>query len=94
MECGAEGRVSDGGVFRASHLYRALEERTLRLPEAAVPEYGSTRLPFVIVGDEAFPLKNYLMRPYSPLLIVVVLFSLLIVGCCEKEAEKIGDGLA
>ena len=65
MECGAEGRVSDGGVFRASHLYRALEEHTLRLPEAAVPEYGSTRLPFVIVGDEAFPLKNYLMRPYS-----------------------------
>ena len=30
-----------------------------------MPEYGSTRLPFVIVGDEAFPLKNYLMRPYS-----------------------------
>ena len=51
---GTNGRASDGGVFERSSLGRALERNTLNLPEQSV-----------IVGDAAFPLKSYLMKPYG-----------------------------
>ena len=31
---------------------------------SSLPETRDPALPFVLVGDEAFPLKNYLLRPY------------------------------
>lgn len=65
VECGAEGRTSDGGVFRSSKLFQKIENGTINFPPPAIPELGTQLLPHVIVGDEAFPLKNYLMRPYS-----------------------------
>lgn len=65
MECGSEGRISDGGVFRNSDLYHKIEDGTINFPSTSVPFQGKEPLPYVLVGDEAFPLKNYLMRPYS-----------------------------
>lgn len=65
MDVGAEGRNSDGGVFRQSRLYEKLEDNSLNLPRPTVPPLGQHELPHVIVGDEAFPLLPYLMRPYS-----------------------------
>jgi hypothetical protein len=65
VDCGAEGRNSDGGVFRASRLYARLENGDLGFPEPCVPPQGTEPLPYVLVGDEAFPLKPYLMRPCS-----------------------------
>lgn len=41
------------------------EEGRMELPNlSALPETREPKLPFVLVGDEAFPLKNYLLRPY------------------------------
>ncbi|CAF4947278.1 unnamed protein product [Pieris macdunnoughi] len=51
IDVGANGNASDGGVFKNSSLYRRLEDGLL-------PTNG------VIVGDAAFPLKNYLLKPY------------------------------
>ena len=48
---GSNGSLSDGGVFRNCSLFEALENGLL-------PNNG------VIVGDDAFPLKTYLMKPY------------------------------
>lgn len=67
VDCGAEGRNSDGGVFRASRLYDRIENGTMGLPGPSIPDGGVEPLPYVIVGDEAFPLKTYLMRPYAKL---------------------------
>lgn len=65
LDIGAEGRQSDGGVFRKSKLYASLEEKSLEIPSPeAVGDKGPV-LPYVIVADEAFALKNYMMRPYS-----------------------------
>lgn len=65
MECGAEGRHSDGGVFRFSKLLQHIQNGTLNFPLPEVPEQGTELLPFVIVGDKAFPLRPFLMRPLS-----------------------------
>lgn len=58
MEC-------DGGVFRNSQLFQKIEDGSIQFPDPIVPPMGTDPLPYVLVGDEAFPLKNYMMRPYS-----------------------------
>ena len=65
MDLGDTGRRSDGRVFSNSEFGKALETGYLSLP-APCPLPGSTQpdIPFVMVGDEAFPLKSYMMRPY------------------------------
>lgn len=64
VDVGAEGRVSDGGVFRSCSLSQALERNQLGLPPAKAPRGWDNPLPYVILGDEAFPLKRNVMRPY------------------------------
>ena len=67
VDIGAYGRQSDAGVFANSVLGKALAPpNTLNLP-AAEPIQGAEHLgsmPYVVIGDEAFPLQKHLMRPY------------------------------
>ena len=54
-----------GGVFAASNIGQALDEGLLNIPSPR-RLYGDTKLfPFVLVGDESFPLKEYLIKPYA-----------------------------
>jgi hypothetical protein len=50
-DVGSNGSQSNGGVYRNCSLFETLENGLL-------PNNG------VIVGDDAFPLKTYLMKPY------------------------------
>lgn len=52
VDVGSNGTVSDSTVYQSSTLFNALNNRLL-------PEGG------VIVGDDAFPLKEYLMKPFG-----------------------------
>lgn len=62
---GANGSGSDAGVFNGSHLRPALERGTLGFPPPT-PFPGDDRdLPYFLVGDDAFPLRTWLMKPYS-----------------------------
>ncbi|XP_034035038.1 protein ALP1-like [Thalassophryne amazonica] len=66
VDVGAFGRSSDGGTLAASAFGEALREEKLGLPEDA-PLPGADHLgslPHVFVGDEAFPLRRNLLRPY------------------------------
>lgn len=54
IDVGANGRASDSAIFRDSTLNIAMESNTL-----GIPEYG------VIIGDDAFPLRSNIMKPYS-----------------------------
>ena len=65
VDIGAEGRWSDSGVLMQSDIGQRLSHGTYSLPPPRSVEPGGPKLPFVIVGDEAFGLHTYMMRPYS-----------------------------
>jgi len=66
VDIGDYGSNSDGGVFRRSAIGSRLQSDTLNLPadQPITDNPGANAMPFVIVGDEAFPLGPHLMHPY------------------------------
>ena len=66
IDVGAYGRNSDGGIFSNSNLGKAIANETLQFPEdAPLPgAAGMGPMPYVVIGDEAFPLQKHLMRPF------------------------------
>lgn len=64
MDIGAEGRRSDAGIFASSNLARLLDTNSLQLPLDKHLDNSGIKFPYVLVGDEAFPLSSYMMRPY------------------------------
>lgn len=64
VDIGAQGRQSDGGVLRNSQMGKRLYRNELNFPaDKPIVEHGEN-LPHFIVGDEAFPLTNQIMRPF------------------------------
>ena len=66
IDVGSYGRNSDGGILAHSNLGKALASDHLNLPESTIlPEASHLGpLPYVIIGDEAFPLTNHMLRPF------------------------------
>lgn len=64
VNLGANGNCSDGGVFRDCNLREALEGEYAGLPPPQALKDDRTPLPFAIVGDDAFPLREWLMKPF------------------------------
>ena len=65
VDIGTDGRVSDGGVFNNSDLAKPLENGNLNIPEPTPLPNRNKKLPYVIVADDAFPLKENIMKPCS-----------------------------
>ena len=69
---GHYGSCSDAQIFNASNLKRALTHDLLSIPPAEqLPGDGHSvqsaqKVPYFLVGDDAFPLCSWLMKPYSP----------------------------
>lgn len=65
VNAGTNGRVSDGGVLLQTDFGELLERKQLHLPShTSFPNQRNVCLPFTFIGDEAFPLKENLMKPY------------------------------
>ena len=64
-DVGANGRVSDGGVFSNTRFYERLVEYKLHIPQHDNLPESEIKLPYVLVGDDAFPLMDNLMKPFS-----------------------------
>jgi hypothetical protein len=64
IDVGRSGQSSDGGVFGDCTLRTALEEGTLRLPAPKPLQHDTDPMPFYLVADEAFPLRQWLMKPF------------------------------
>lgn len=66
IETGYTGRNSDGGIFQASTIKKWIKTGRLNipLPSKLIDDLNDYNFPFYFVGDEAFPLTPYLLRPY------------------------------
>ena len=64
VDIGDCGRHSDGGVLSNSKFGQALENGNLCTPKGQFLTGTNLYLLYVIVGDEAFPLRTNMMRPY------------------------------
>lgn len=65
VDIGEAGRQSNGGILSNSLFGQALDSNLLFIPQPSpLPNTTGPPLPYVMVGDEAFPLKFNLLRPY------------------------------
>lgn len=65
VHTGTNGRVSDGGIWSATSIYKHLCSKTLNIPNPTTLPSSDDKVPYVFIGDEAFPLMENLMKPYS-----------------------------
>lgn len=65
IDVGCKGRISDGGVFNRSPLSNALEQNTLNIPPPRPLPGTNIETPLVILADDAFALKTYIMKPFN-----------------------------
>ncbi|KAH1170850.1 hypothetical protein KIL84_006468 [Mauremys mutica] len=63
INVGWPGKVHDARVFRNSGLFRRLQEGTF-FPDHKIT-VGDVEMPIVILGDPAYPLMPWLMKPYT-----------------------------
>ena len=62
VDIGGFGRDNDASIFAQSDMGIRFENNGFDIPESEV--VSSVELPYVLVSDEIFPLKSWLMKPY------------------------------
>ena len=67
VDIGAYGSSNDSGVLNHTALFTCLKNKKLGIPPSKqLPnDTKETRVPHVLLGDEAFPLRCDLMRPFA-----------------------------
>lgn len=61
---GTNRRVSDGGAKNKCGLAQTIKDGSVALPAHKCLPFGFKKVPHVIVADDAFALKTYIMKPY------------------------------
>ena len=65
FDIGQYGSNNDCGVLNKSEMGKKLESQSLNIPQPSPLEgCDYSPLPYFLLGDEAFPLKEYMMRPF------------------------------
>ena len=65
VEIGNYGSNNDSGFLSHSDMGRALDDGSINFPDSEHLEgCNLSRLPYFLVGDEAFGLQPWLQRPY------------------------------
>ncbi|XP_062604332.1 putative nuclease HARBI1 [Saccostrea cucullata] len=62
VDVGANGSASDATVFDNSELKDVIENHNIGFPEAAPLPNDKRKLPYIIVGNDAFPLRTWFMK--------------------------------
>ena len=64
VDIGQYGSGNDSGVLKLSNMSKCFEDNSLNVPEGSKIPGMDVELPYFLVGNEVFPLKTWLMRPY------------------------------
>lgn len=64
VDAGCNGRLADGGVFNRCSFATALNNGTLNIPQPRALPRSDIVAPYVIVADDAFALRNNIMKPF------------------------------
>lgn len=64
VDVGCNGRRADGGVFNSCSFANALNSGALNLPDPRSLPGSDVVLPYVIVADNAFAMRQNLMKPF------------------------------
>ena len=54
-DIGSNGQMNDSGVWNSPDLRRKIEDNCFNIPAPTL---------YVFEGDDAFPLKSYMLKPY------------------------------
>ena len=66
IDVGATGAGSDGGVFQRTDLREVFDDGSVGLPPPSpLPGTDEPPVGYFMVGDDAFPLRPWLMKPLS-----------------------------
>ncbi|KAF0713214.1 protein ALP1-like, partial [Aphis craccivora] len=65
VDVGAYGKQSDSGTFLASDVYDILDNYKNSLPLPTKIKDTEIVMPYVMLADDAYPLKEYILKPYS-----------------------------
>ncbi|XP_065195868.1 uncharacterized protein LOC135827267 [Sycon ciliatum] len=63
VDVGSYGRDNDASIFAASEMGACLQNNSVGVPPPAT--VNGTKLPYVVLGDEIFPLRTWLLKPYA-----------------------------
>ncbi|XP_068242362.1 putative nuclease HARBI1 [Palaemon carinicauda] len=61
----AEGGVSDGGTWSNCSLHDVVEENRAGVPQTEPLPNDDQPVPYHVVGDDAFALRTWMMKPFS-----------------------------
>lgn len=64
IDCGCQGRLSDGAVFRNTQLYEKIDKKQLNLPPDEPLDGADKKFPYLFVGDDAFGLSSTILKPF------------------------------
>ena len=64
IDIGTPGKAGVAGIFRDSELKEACVTNTIGMPPDEPLPHDNTPMPYFIIGDDAFALNNFLMKPY------------------------------
>ncbi|XP_013386500.1 putative nuclease HARBI1 [Lingula anatina] len=64
-DVGGFGTMSDSQIFNESELKQCLEDGTINFPAPSPLPHDDQDTPFFFLGDDAFALRTYMMKPYS-----------------------------
>ncbi|XP_052769017.1 uncharacterized protein LOC128209156 isoform X1 [Mya arenaria] len=64
VDVGSPGSCSDADIFNRSRLEPGLREGTIGLPQPDSLPNDDRDTPYNMVGDDAFPLRQYMLKPY------------------------------
>ena len=66
VDVGSNGSAGDAQVFNCSELKQYIEEERLGIPAAEPLPHDDRDMPyFIVVADDAFALRTWLMKPFS-----------------------------